>query len=49
MERRATPIRYGRAAAIFREQLAGGYMGVAQLPDGVLRAGEGAAGATSSS
>ena len=24
---------YERAAAVFREQLAGGYMGVAQLPD----------------
>jgi hypothetical protein len=24
---------YARAAAVFREQLAGGYMGVAHLPD----------------
>ena len=24
---------YDRAAAVFREQLAGGYMGVAKLPD----------------
>jgi hypothetical protein len=27
---------HGRAASVFREQLAGGYMGVAQLADGSL-------------
>jgi hypothetical protein len=26
----------GRAASVFTEQLAGGYMGVAQMPDGSL-------------
>ncbi len=34
---------YELAAAVFREQLAGGYMGVAKLPDDTLRAGEGTA------
>ena len=35
---------HDRAATIFDEQLAGGYMGVAKLPRRVVRAGEGAAG-----
>ena len=34
--RRVTPIRTSRAATLFEEQLAGGYMGVAQLADGSL-------------